>query len=216
MPANLRVSSSITLEKFTLSNKFVFDHAVARYTLYGELANGKKLALFFHGFSSSSDLHIWWQKFPIHEILKDYNIICFNSLGSCHGSLGPETICPDTGRPYAERFPEISIVDTINFIISALKKMNIQKLDLVFGCSLGGMQALDMFIRFPMMADKFISVCGSPLPFMTNLTNAAQSNILESGIKNNLSKDTLKSYMGLARFFFRLSCTTEKALSLLD
>lgn len=216
MLTNLYKSSTITLEKFTLISKFTFDDAVAHYTFYGEPDNGKKLALFFHGFSSDSELHIWWTKFPIKELLKNYNIICFNSLGSCHGSLGPETICPNTGLPYAENFPEISIADTVNFTILALKKMNIQKLDLVFGCSMGGMQALDMYIRFPMLADKFISVCASPLPLMTKLTCMAQSNIIEKGIKQNLSKDALQSSMGLGRFFFRLSCTTENALSILD
>jgi homoserine acetyltransferase len=81
---------------------------------------------------------------------------------------------------------------------------------------MGGMQTLDMFIRFPQMADKFISVCGSPLPLATKLINAAQSNIVEDGINKNLPEDKMRSRMGLARFFFRLSCTNEKALSILE
>ncbi|MCA0402712.1 MAG: alpha/beta fold hydrolase [Proteobacteria bacterium] len=216
MLVNQYISSSIIIKEFTLKNKFVFNNATAHYTFYGEKNNGKKIALFFHGFSGSSELHVWWHKFPLQEVLKNYNIICFNSLGSCHGSLGPETISPNTGLPYAKDFPEICIEDTVNFIVLALQEMNIQKIDLVFGCSLGGMQAFDMYMRFPLIANKFISVCGSPLPLMTKLTNAAQSNILDTGIKNNLPTNILKSYMGLARFFFRLTCTTEKALEILD
>ena len=78
------------------------------------------------------------------------------------------------------------------------------------------MQTLDMFLRFPNIAKKFISVCGSPLPLTTKLINAAQSNISEDGIKKCLSNNMLRTRMGLARFFFRLTCTTEKALSILE
>ncbi|MDR3477529.1 MAG: alpha/beta fold hydrolase [Gammaproteobacteria bacterium] len=215
MEINQYKSSIVKLDQFKLSDKLVFNDAVASYTLYGDLKNGKKIALFFHGFSSDSEMHIWWKKFPLQKVIENYNILCINSLGSCHGSLGPETINPDTKLPYSTNFPDISISDTVNFIVLTLKKMNIEKIDLAFGCSMGGMQVLDMFIRFPSIADKYISVCASPLPHLTKLMNAAQSNILEDGINKNLSINDLKARMGLARFFFRISCTTENALSIL-
>lgn len=209
-------SYSIILDKFVIANKFEFYNVNVHYNLYGDIGNGKKLALFFHGFSTDTDLHIWWKKFPIKKLLKDYNIICFNTLGSCHGSFGPETINPNTGLSYANNFPAISIRDTVNFVIQALDKLSIQKLDLVFGCSMGGMQALDMYVRYSKMANKFISVCGSPLPLMTKLSNTAQINIISKGIEKDYSESKLRTCMGLAYFFFRLSCTSENALSILN
>jgi homoserine O-acetyltransferase len=205
----------INLEKFELINKKIFIKPDVCYTLYGNLNNGKKLALFFHGFSSGTLLHDWWCKLPLDEILKTHNIICFNSLGSCHGSLGPITSNPQTGYPYLGSFPQITIQDTVNFIVESIKELQLEKIDLVLGCSLGGMQAIDMFLRFPELSDKYISVCGSPLPYMTKLINIAQYNIISEGIDNNLCEKLLKIRMGFSRYIFRLSCTTESALKVL-
>jgi homoserine O-acetyltransferase len=160
-------------------------------------------------------LHKMWEKFPFDAILEEYDILCINSLGSCHGTLGPDSINPDTHKPYLDNFPQITIQNTINFAVEVLKKLMLKKFDLVMGCSLGGMQVLDMFLRFSEFGKKFISVCGSPLSLMAKLINLAQCNIIESGIKQMLPEDLLRQRMSLAWFFFRLSCTTENALIIL-
>ena len=77
------------------------------------------------------------------------------------------------------------------------------------------MQALDMFLRFPEYANKFISVCGVPLPLMSRLVNLAQCNLIQEAIDHFADEQNLRLRMGFARFFFRLSCATEEALQIL-
>ncbi|MES2205130.1 MAG: alpha/beta fold hydrolase [Pseudomonadota bacterium] len=203
-----------TLSQYKIHTGQKFFNTPACYTLYGDLNNHKSLALFFHAFSTNTELHAWWKKFDILEILKNFNIICINSPGSSHGSFGPETIDESTGKPYHENFPELTIQDTVDFIVTALKKLKLTTLDLVFGCSLGGMQALDMYLRYPEMSKKFISVAGVPVPYMTKLTNLAQAGLIDQSINAWQGKE-LKTMLGLSRFFFRLSCTAESALEIL-
>jgi len=209
-------TKKIDLGSFSTNKGVILEPAEACYTLYGDLENGKKLALFFHGFSSNSEMHNWWAKFPIELVSQSFNILCINALGSCHGSCGPDSINAKTGKSYKENFPKISMQDTVDFTAAVLSKLKIQKLDYVFGCSLGGMQALDMFVRYPEYAEKYIAVCASPLTLMTKIASIAQAKIISDGIKLNLSEDELRSRMGLSRLFFRMACTTEKALSKLQ
>jgi homoserine O-acetyltransferase/O-succinyltransferase len=213
MEAHLFNTQTLILKEFLLPNGVAVLNTEIRYTVYGDLHNKKKTAVFFHGFSSNSELHTWWTDFAFDEILKNYHIICFNALGSCHGSLGPHSVNPQTGKPFLNKFPAIQIQDLTDFTIAGLDALQLAKVDVVFGCSLGGAQVLDMAIRYPQRATKFISACGSPLSLMSSFMNMAQCQMIESAIKSQLSEEKLKERMSFARFFFRLSCTSEKALN---
>ena len=63
-------TNMILLDEFRLKSGLIFKSIPACYTMYGDVENGKKLALFFHGFSSSSEIHVWWNKFNLKDILK--------------------------------------------------------------------------------------------------------------------------------------------------
>lgn len=208
-------SQTIQLPDFKSSNGIHLSAPVAAYTIYGDLNIDKPVALIFHGFSSCSKLHTWWEKFNLEEMQQFYNVICINSVSSSHGTTGPESINPDTQKPYLETFPEISIEDSVDFAIHTLKHLETNKIDLVLGCSLGGMQVLDMYLRYPELARKFISVAGVPVPLMTKMTNMAQACLIESAYKTN-SREELEKMLGFSRFFFRLSCSNETALKFLE
>jgi len=207
-------TQKITIPDFTTlcGDKLLAPEAC--YTMYGDFDVDKKIALIFHGFSSNSELHTWWEKFKFDRLLDTYNIICINSLGSSYGTTGPESINPITKAPYFQSFPQITIQDTVNFSVETLKTLNIEKVDIAFGCSLGGMQILDMFLRYPEVSDKFVSVAGVPVPYMTKLINLAQARLIDQA--NNGSRTALESALGHSRFFFRLFCTTEDALKILN
>jgi homoserine acetyltransferase len=49
----------ISLSDFQINDGRKLVSPLACYTIYGDLNNNKKTALFFHGFSSSSELHTW-------------------------------------------------------------------------------------------------------------------------------------------------------------
>lgn len=209
------LTQRISLSNFETSIGETLVNPSATYTTYGDFNTSKPRALVFHGFSSCSKLHSWWDKFNFSEMVEHFNIICINSLSSSHGSTGPESVNPKTQNPYFNTFPEVTIQDTVDFAMHALKHLEINHLDLVLGCSLGGMQALDMYMRYPEISKKYISVAGVPVPHMIKLNNFAQALLIENAI-NSGSKEELEKALGFSRFFFRLTCMNEKSLTILE
>ncbi len=76
-------------------------------------------------------------------------IICVNVLGSCMGSSGPASIDPATGKPYAMRFPVITIRDMVRAQALLLDHLGVPTLAAVIGGSMGGMQALEWAATWP-------------------------------------------------------------------
>ena len=93
----------------------------------------------------------WWQRIvgpgrPIDT--ERFLIVCANVLGSCMGSSGPASLAPD-GRPYAMRFPVITIGDMVRAQAALLDHLGIAQLHAVVGGSMGGMQALQWSAAHP-------------------------------------------------------------------
>ncbi len=76
-------------------------------------------------------------------------VVCLNNLGGCHGSTGPSSINPETGRPYGPDFPVITVRDWTNVQARLADRLGIDQWAAVAGGSLGGMQALDWAITYP-------------------------------------------------------------------
>lgn len=78
-----------------------------------------------------------------------YFIICVNVIGGCGGSTGPSSIDPITGRPYAMRFPVVTIPDMVTAQMRLLDRLGIRTLHGAIGGSMGGMQVLELAINHP-------------------------------------------------------------------
>lgn len=78
-----------------------------------------------------------------------YYIICSNVLGGCQGSTGPASRDPHTGRPFAARFPVITIGDMVRAQTRLIEALGIERLLAVAGGSMGGFQALEWATRYP-------------------------------------------------------------------
>jgi len=78
-----------------------------------------------------------------------YFVICANVLGGCMGSFGPSSINSETGKPYGNDFPVITINDMVNAQYFLLKYFEIEKLFCVTGGSMGGMQVLQFVANYP-------------------------------------------------------------------
>ena len=93
----------------------------------------------------------WWERMvgPGKPIDTDrFLVICANVLGSCIGTAGPSSLADD-GRPYAMRFPVITIRDMVRAQAMLLDHLGIGRLHAVVGGSMGGMQALSWAATFP-------------------------------------------------------------------
>ncbi len=153
-----------------LDNGRALDSATIAYETYGELASDKGNAILVcHALTG--DQHIasahpvtgkpgWWERMvgpgkPIDT--EKFHVICANVIGSCMGSTGPASEAQD-GKPYAMRFPVITIRDMVRGQVALLDALGIEKLHAVVGGSMGGMQALSMAANFPDRAERVLAI----------------------------------------------------------
>lgn len=97
-----------------------------------------------------------------------YYVICSNCLGGCKGSTGPSSIDPATGRPWALRFPLITIRDMVRAQAHLIEHLGIERLLTVVGGSMGGMQVLEWAVTYP-------ERIRSAIPIATTARLSAQS-----------------------------------------
>ncbi len=106
----------------------------------------------------------WWQQLigPAGPVDTDkYFVICANVLGGCMGSVGPPENDPATGKPYALRFPAITIADMVNAQKLLIDHLGIDRLFAVIGGSMGAMQVLEWAARYPERVFCAIPIAGA-------------------------------------------------------
>jgi len=167
------VSASRTLvlpAPLPLDSGQVLDDVVIAYETYGELAADRGNAILVcHALTGDQHLASphpitgkpgWWDRMvgpgkPIDT--SRFHVICANVVGSCMGSTGPATLAPD-GRPWAMRFPVITIRDMVRGQMALLDRLGIERLHAVIGGSMGGMQALSLAANFPERAERVLAI----------------------------------------------------------
>ena len=82
-------------------------------------------------------------------------------LGGCRGTTGPSSIDPTTGRPYGSDFPVITVADMVRAQRAFLDQLGIERLALVTGGSLGGMQAFEWAVRYPDQVDAIAAIAST-------------------------------------------------------
>jgi len=90
-----------------------------------------------------------------------YFVVSTNLLGGCRGTTGPSSLDPATGRPYGSDFPVITVADMVRTERAFLDELGIERLALVAGGSLGGMQAFEWAIRYPDQVDSIVAIAST-------------------------------------------------------
>lgn len=89
-------------------------------------------------------------------------VVSLNNLGGCHGSTGPNTINPKTGKVYGANFPMVTVEDWVHTQARLADRLGIEQWAAVVGGSLGGMQALQWTISYPERIRNCISIAAAP------------------------------------------------------
>jgi homoserine O-acetyltransferase len=88
-------------------------------------------------------------------------VVSTNLLGGCRGTTGPSSVDPATGDPYGPDFPVITVADMVRTERAFLRELGIERLALVAGGSLGGMQALEWAVLFPDEVDAIAAIAST-------------------------------------------------------
>jgi len=125
------------------------------YRTWGKLDREKNnVIVICHALTGSADADAWWDGMfaegGAFDPSKDF-IICSNVLGSCYGTTGPMSRNPLTGMRYGPDFPLVTIRDMVHVQRLLLDALGIERLRLVVGASLGGMQVLEWGFLYPGM-----------------------------------------------------------------
>ena len=94
----------------------------------------------------------WWDECigpgkPIDT--NHFFVVSLNNLGGCHGSTGPNTINPSTGKAWGPDFPPMRTTDWVQSQAKLADHLGIDCWAAVIGGSLGGMQAMRWSLEFP-------------------------------------------------------------------
>jgi homoserine O-acetyltransferase len=140
------------------------------YETYGELAPDKSnVILIFHALTM--DQYVanphpitgkpgWWANSvgPGKVIDTDrFHVICANIVGGCMGSTGPASLDTE-GKPWAMRFPVITIRDMVRAQVALLDALGIGRVHAVVGGSMGGMLALSLAANFPERTGRVLAI----------------------------------------------------------
>jgi homoserine O-acetyltransferase len=76
-------------------------------------------------------------------------VVGVNNLGGCHGSTGPLSTNPATGKPWGADFPVVTVEDWVATQARLADRLGIRRFAAVIGGSLGAMQALQWAVSHP-------------------------------------------------------------------
>jgi homoserine O-acetyltransferase len=135
------------------------------YHTAGTLNEDKSNVIWFcHALTANSDVLDWWSSLCGAGLTFDpskHFIVCANILGSCYGSSGPLTINPADGKPYYSRFPQVTIRDMVQAHVALRKHLNIGKINILIGGSMGGYQVQEWALIEPDVIDRIVLVATS-------------------------------------------------------
>ena len=124
-------------QSFELENGQVLPQLTIAYHTYGHLNKSHDNVIWIcHALTANSDAAEWWPGMIGAGLAFDTNthfIVCANIIGSCYGSTGPLSINPQTGKPYFQGFPMVTMRDVVKAHILLRQHLGIEKIALMVG-----------------------------------------------------------------------------------
>jgi homoserine O-acetyltransferase len=131
--------------EFILESGEKLEGITIAYSDYGPI-DAERTIWVCHALSGTSEVLDWWAGLfgekQLFDPKKD-RIICANVLGSCYGTTGAQ----DFEKPL--NFPLVTIKDIVKAHQLLADHLNLSKIDLLVGASLGGQQAVEWALTNP-------------------------------------------------------------------
>ena len=89
-------------------------------------------------------------------------VVGVNNIGGCHGSTGPASLNPSTGRPWGADFPVVTVEDWVEAQSRLATRLGIDRFAAIMGGSLGAMQAMQWAISQPHRVAHSIVIAAAP------------------------------------------------------
>ena len=150
-------------EPLRLKSGAVIDEYDLAYETYGTLnREGTNAVLVCHALNASHHVAGWYANDPGNVGWWDtmigpgkpvdtdrFFVIGVNNLGGCHGSTGPCSTNPKTGKPWGGGFPIVTVEDWVAAQARLADTLGVTQFAAVMGGSLGAMQSLQWTISYP-------------------------------------------------------------------
>lgn len=163
-------------EPLTLACERVLASYTLMYETYGTLnADKSNAVLICHalsghhhaaGYHHENDTKAgWWDNCIGPNKAIDTNlffVVALNNLGGCHGSSGPSSFNPETGRIYGPDFPLVTVRDWVKVQARLSDYLGIDCWAAIVGGSLGGMQVLQWAVDFPARLRSAVIIASAP------------------------------------------------------
>ena len=177
----LTEKKKFTIDRFSFENGLTIPVQMG-YETFGTLNEAKDNAiLVVHYFSASSHcagkygegdaLPGFWDGLigPGKAVdTERYFVVCADNLCNCGAknptviTTGPMSTDPETGKPYALRFPVPTVLDVVHTQKALLEHLGIGHLRAVMGPSFGAMTSWQWAVAYPDWVDAVIPVIGTP------------------------------------------------------
>lgn len=159
LPDHLQSKIAAETRYFRVPGEFVLESGESlrdvevAYRTWGRPENATEHAILIcHALTGSADVEAWWPGIigagKAFDPARDF-IVCANILGSCYGTTGPVSFKPGSETRYRADFPQVSVRDMVELQRRLLDELGVERLELVTGPSLGGMQALEWALMYP-------------------------------------------------------------------
>ena len=149
-------------EPLLLESGHLLEWVTVAYRTWGDPRNAANNAILIcHALTGSADVDAWWPGIIAPNGAFDPEtdfVVCSNILGSCYGTTGPASLKNGGGERWRADFPRITVRDMVNVQRALIDHLGIERLALVTGPSLGGMQALEWALMYPERVDSIVPI----------------------------------------------------------
>lgn len=192
-------------QEFVLESGVVLSNLQIAFHTYGTLnAAGDNVIWICHALTADTDAQTWWPGLIGEGLAFDsasHFVVCANILGSCYGTKANGLISEN------EVPPLVTIRDMVGAHILLRKHLQINKIALLAGGSMGGYQALEWVIAEPLIIQKlFLTVTAAAETAWGIAIHTAQRLAIEADIswlQNNGGAAGLKAARAMGMIAYR-------------